>query len=50
MKKIWNDPIISELSLDNTGYKITGNSWDIRYIGDGIVNGYLEWELLQAET
>lgn len=42
--KTWSEPIVEELSINETAHKWTGIYRDGGYIGDGVISGHLSWE------
>ena len=42
--KTWSNPVLAELDIRSTEYKLFGNKRDGGYVGDGIISGHLEWE------
>ena len=42
--KIWSEPIVEELNINETAHNWTGIYRDGGYIGDGVISGHLSWE------
>ena len=42
--KTWSEPIVEELSINETAHKWTGIYRDGGYIGDGVISGHLSWD------